>query len=172
MSGRVSQIAAARRPVGERRESAQQPAVTVGFTERPLDCADLAVAQSVCPLAHHQGGKIHGVDVRRRVGTDRIAHVAERAGRTHALEAGTRYRARGTRAVDQIEERRKTLAEIFAAPAGVAHARDAAQLALKRARVQVRGRLPVDGGPWIGALVPSHGLPAVLSRGRRGWSRQ
>ena len=165
-------IAAARCPVGERRESAEHPAVAIGSTQRAFGRADLAVAKVICPLTHHQGGKIHRVDVRWRVGTDGIAHVAERAGRAHALEAGARHRVDGARAVDQIEEPRKTLAEVFAAATGVADASHAPQLAVERARVEVCRRLPVDGGPWSGALLPRHGLPAALSRGRRGWTRQ
>ena len=165
-------IAAARCPVGERRDGAEQPAVAVGSTQRAFGRTDLAVVQGVRPLTHHQGGKIHRVDVRRRVGTDRKAHVAERAGRAHALEAGARHRVDGVRAVDQIEEPRKTLAEVFAAATGVADASHAPQLAVERARVEVCRRLPVDGGPWSGALLPRHVLPAALSRGRRGWTRQ
>ena len=119
-------VAALRRPVGERGDGAQQPAVAVGFAQRPLGRADLAVPQGVRPLAHHQGGKIHRVDVRRRVGADRIAHVAERAGRAHALERVAPERADPASAVDQVEEAGEALAEILAAAAGVADAGDAA----------------------------------------------
>ena len=118
------------------------------------------------------------MDVRRRVGADGTAHVAERAGRAHALEAGALDPGdpAGARAVDQVEEAREALAQVFAAAAAVAHREDAAQLAVQRVRVQKRGRLPVYGGPWGGpqgaALPPRRGLPARLSRGRRVWTRQ
>ena len=86
---------------------------------------------------------------------------------TGALDAGD-----PARAVDQVEEARKTLAQVFAAAAGVAHREDAAQLVVQRAGVQKRGRLPVDGGPQGAALLPRRGRRGRLSRGRRAWTRQ
>ena len=112
------------------------------------------------------------MDVRRRVGTDGVAHVAERAGRAHALELAALERVDAAPAVDQIEEPREALAQVFAAAAGVTDAGDPAQLILERARVQERGRLPVDGGACGGPHLPRRGPRAALSRGRRGWSRQ
>ena len=165
-------VAAARRPVGERRDGAQQPAVAVGLPQRTLDRADPAFVQAQRPLTHHQGGEIHRVHVRRRVGADRIAHVAERAGRPHTLEARALYPLHAARAVDQVEEPREALAQVFAAPAGVAHGGDAAQLAVERSRVEKGRRLPVDGGPCAGAGARRPGLSAALSRGRRVWTRQ
>ena len=165
-------VAAPRRPVGERGEGAEQPAVAVGPAQRALRHADPAVPQAPRPLARHQGGEIQRVDVRRRVGTDGTAHVAERAGRAYALEPGALDAGDPARSVDQVEEARKALAQVFAAAAGLAHREDATQLAIQRVRVEKRRRLPVDGGPQGAALPPRRGLPARLSRGRRVWTRQ
>ena len=156
-------VAPARRPVGERGDGAEQPAIAVGRAQRALEEAHLALGMR--PLADHQRGEIHRVHVRRRVGADRIAHVAERAGRAHALEIGALDRLDAARAVNQIEESRKTLAEILAAAAGVTDARDAAQLVIERAGVQEFGRLPVYGWPWRRTILPQRGLRAALSQG-------
>ncbi len=163
-------VAPARRPVGERRESPEPPAVAIGLAQRALHRADLAIVQRTRPLANHQSGKVHRVHVRRRVGANRIAHVAERAGRTHALEVGALHRADAARAVDQVEEPREALAEIHTTAAGVAHACDAVQLIVERTCVKIRGRLPVDGWPWHGAV--PHGPIGAFSQGRRAWTRQ
>ena len=140
-------VAPVRRPVGERRESAEPPAVAIGLAQRALREANRAIPQRMRPLANHQSGEVHRVHVRRRVGANRIAHVAERAGRTHAPKVDALHRADAARDVDQVEEPREALAEILATAAGVAHACDASQLIVERTSVKVRGRLPVDGWP-------------------------
>src|SRR3546814_7189494 len=75
------------------------------------------------PVAQHQVREIQVELVRRHVGTfGQEAHVAERAGVDHRLEAGAVHGVElaALRPVDQVEQPREAVAQVEAAPAAVA----------------------------------------------------
>src|SRR6185437_3659481 len=135
------------RPVGERRHRAGELAVAVGLDELPLRPGQLALAEIGGAIAQHQMRKIDIPLMRRDIGAfGHEAHVAERAGFDHLAVIGgsDAVDLARLRIVDEIEEPRKAVAEIEAAPAGVADVEDAMHLRVDLGAVVEIRILPVD----------------------------
>ena len=88
------------------------------------------------------------MDMRRLIGADRVAHVAERAGIGHRREITALHIIErvNSGAVYQVEQPWETVAEIAAAAAVMTHAEDAPQFPVKRVGIEKIGGLPVDCG--------------------------